>query len=1410
MNPAITLPRNPDTTIVGSVEVQNPPRNTEPHEPDATQQPEVESSSERLGETVLTSVELNHLASIENSQSGLPPRIGRFEIRKRLGAGAFGEVFLGYDAQLNRQVAIKCPKGALSERVIQNFLAEAQRLAQLQHPGIVVIFDAGRELDQCFIVTEYLEGQPLSDRAQGRPSDWMKGVEIISHLATALGHAHSRGIMHRDIKPANIMMTVDGRVVLMDFGLAVNDLETTRGEIAGTPSYMSPEQILGESHRIDGRTDIFALGVILYELLTGRLPFRSSSRDELFRKILNDAPQPIRQLNPAVSPAIDAICMKALSKDLDGRYTTAYDFAELLQQAIAFKATDAALQPQPITAKISQPDGSVPTQDKHPDSSLGSESMQTRRLKNAQFRHVTLISFGFDVSPRGLDTEEQHAISEVFSSTIEELSQDLGGCVHTSSGHEIEICFGFPQAWEDSVSRAIHCGMKLLKLAEQQRTLPRCDEIVIAIHTGQVVAEETVHGIKLTGETTQTLRRLLPAIEPGAVVVTESVHKSSRIYFQQESLGTVTVRGIAEPIALYRVLGEAPVTLNRVELVDPGNLTPLVGRDTELSILKDRWEQAAESMGQVVLLIGEAGLGKSRLIREIREYVVSNGETPDVIELRCSQYHQSAGLYPMIEHFSQLLQFDGNLSTDSRITMIERYLESLSLVSHRNTWMMASFLGIDASQLPAQDISPQKKRELTAAFLLDILRRRAELRPVLFIVEDLHWVDPTLVELLTVYVAEFEQKRALSIFTFRPEFETPWRSKQHQTQIALNRLTKRQIRDMMQKRMGRNQLPDIMVEQIVKRTDGIPLFIEEFSTLLMETSSLEGGSITESVISQAIPASLQDLLMARLDRMASDPEVIQLAAAIGREFSFAILAAASERSAEELQAELEKLVAAEVLFRKGAFPDASFIFKHALIQDSAYNSLLKKRRVRIHASIGAALEDHFPEIVNTQPELIAHHFTEAGDAQKAAAYWFKAGVKAQSASANIEAIRHLTQGLEILKSVEASPTRDQLELGFQLTLAPVLMAARGWSAPEVGTAIERARQLVATYGALKDKFFVMWGLWGWRLIRSELDIAAPIAAEIMQLADSSPEGTELLAEAHWVVGATAYYKGEFKSGLALLERGLALVNDEKQRAHSLLTGQRCSMMCRSHTALALWALGFPDRALQLASDNVRLGKEQNHPFSFAMALYFRRQILQLCGLHEQASQSIEEENTTCHENGFVFFEAHAILGRGDLLLRQGKTDEARKLIATGLEMQKATGGSLSMDRPMRNIAEAYLLAGYPDDAREWLNRGFELINIRNERGLESEFLRLRGQLALAAGDQQAAEADYRRAIEVSQRQQARSWELRAMMSFAGLKKIQGNPGEGRQMVESIYSVFTEGFDTADLVLAKVLLDDLDV
>ncbi len=1339
----------------------------------------------------------------EDACRPVPAWIGRFRVEKRLGSGAFGEVFLGHDPALDRKVAIKSPLGEQSEETIQRYLVEARNLAQLQHAGIVAVYDVGRDAERCFMVTEYLQGGPLASRlSQGR-MDWRTSVRIVAFVAEALAHAHSRGIMHRDIKPSNIMITPEGRCVLVDFGLAVDDFQVTPGERAGTPSYMSPEQVRGDSRRIDGRTDIYALGVVLYELLTGRRPFRSSSVESLYEKILKDAPQPARQLSPNIPQAVEEICLRALEKNIHDRFTTAGDMAAALLQTLGMSSGGSpALLSSDAFERVPVYTADVATESK------ALESSQSRRLRAAELRFVALLGIGFDVTQRLPDVEDQHACAERFASLVQGIAEKHGGSMCLANGFELEICFGFPISHEDSVARAVRCGLEIVRKTSGDNGLPRAEETFVAVHAGPAVAEESPQGVKVSGDVSVALRRLLGVLESRSVHVTEPAFALCRLDFEMSSLGEVRTRGLPKPVLVFRVVREAPATTNRVELVDPGNLTPLIGRDTELAMLKDRWEQAIEGQGQVVLLIGEAGLGKSRLIREIREFAADQQEAIEIIELRCSQSHQAASLHPLIDHLTRLLELDAQDDDERRLLAIERYLASLKLRSDQNVALLASLLGSAPPLVPSTGIPPQRVKELIAQLMLDMLRQRAERGPVLFIVEDLHWGDPTLIDLVATYVESFGQHRALGIFTFRPEFETPWRSKPHQTQIALSRLTRRQVRDMMRRRLGGVELREVIVDQIVERTDGIPLFIEEFTTLLAETDALSQANASDSQLNLVIPASLQGLLMARLDRLKSDPSVVQLASAIGREFSFALLAAASDKDPGVLEKELATLVDAAILFQKGKIPAASYIFKHALIQDSAYSSLLKKRRQQIHERIAETLEASFPEVANRQPELLAHHFTEAADVNRAVAYWLKAGKKAQAVSANVEAISHLRRGLNLLSMREPSHERDKLELAFQTTLVPILMAARGWSAPEVGQAIERARQLCGDIGSVTDQFFVLWGLWGWRLIRGDIDICEQIAEELLRFAESVPNAGDLRSEACWTVGCTAYYKGELTKGLGFLRQGLDLINPDLERIYALGTGQYCGVMCRTHIALALWQLGFPDQALQWADEAIRVAKPLNHPFSLAMANYFRRQILQFLGRDQEVAASVEDELHNCHKHGFAFYEVHALFGKGMLLLREGKIDEARPWIDQGWRMREGMGSLLSMDFPYRNLAEAFLAAGRHDDAELWLDRGSELVDKHGMKVYESEFLRLRGDLAAARGDESAAAGLYEQSLEAARRHQARSWELRSLISLAERRRGQPRAAEACSQLKACYDTFTEGLDTVALRRALTLLETL--
>ncbi|MFN0051532.1 MAG: protein kinase domain-containing protein [Planctomycetales bacterium] len=1359
-----------------------------------------------------------------------PATFGRYRVIAEAGQGGFGTVFVGHDETLDRPVAIKVPQEKRTATQAVEFIAEARRLAQLHHPGILAIHDFGEQDGRCYIVTEYLEGTSLKERLRHSRPGWQEAVELVARIADALAHAHMKSMIHRDLKPANIMITTDGRPVILDFGLALTDLEATgdRDLVAGTPPYMSPEQTRGQVSRIDGRSDIYSLAVVLYQLICGRVPFRANTLTELFEKIRHDEPQPMRQLNPDIPAALEEVCLKALSKKQHDRYTTASDFAAALRQITAPKpapeshAAGILLEETIATGDAAATADSSSQHTPRPNSQSVGGTSQSRRRREAERRQLTLLSLSFEVQPLeqggALDSDSQHELASEFAVWCRECITAFGGRDLPTSGQSVTACFGYPQAYEDAPQRAVRTALRFMQeLAEWNervaRSLGAAATTWAVVHTGDVVAEERGEedsgSISLVGDASTILARLELLVPAGAVTITAATRRLVAGFFETEPAGSQQIRGVSAPVELFRVTKAAP-SRNRVELTDPGNLTPLVGRDTELSILKDRWEQTQEGLGQVVLLIGDAGLGKSRLIREIREHVDREdfGERPAVIEFRCSAYHQNTGLFPATEYLNRLLDFDNTPDPPLRLKKLTGALAELDLDSAQNVALLTALLTVPLGpdQAPL-DLSPQKQRELTHNLLHVWLARLAQQRPVLFIVEDLHWVDPSTLEFLGRHVEQFESGRLLSVLTFRPEFETPWKSKPHQTQLALNRLTRRQIAEIMKRRTSRRDIPDVLVDQIVARTDGVPLFIEEFTNLIMESGVLDRpANLSESVVLSGIPASLQDLLVARLERMASNPEVAQLASAIGREFTFHLLSAVCELPAEELAVELEKLVRAELLFQKGTIPDASFIFKHALIQDSAYHSLVKKRRQQFHLRIAEVLERQFPEVAATQPELLAQHFSEAGAIERGVDYWARAGQRSQSLSAHREAINQFQKGLDLLLQTPPSAQRDRIELGVQLALSASLMAARGYSAPEVEGVLTRARTLCEQLGDSVSRFYTLWGMWAWRFIREDLDQCHGLAQELVAMAQVADDRGQL-AEAHFAPACSSFYLGQFADAATHGLAGFACWEEEPSLLHARFTGQNAGVGLLCYAALPKWYLGFPDQALRLGREAVSLLERLNHPLTSALGIYNCTFLLLQCRLTEEARAMAQREIALSTQQGFPFWNGMGALALGAACLQAGECERAVELLSRGLTEVQATGARVTIAHYYGCLAEALWRIDRREPARETLTQGFAHIQSTNSRFAESELLALQAEFEWDASPA-AAEGRFQEALAVARRQGARSLELRIILRMIRLRLNAGTPGDSPRLLADCLGWFQEGLKTPELVSARALLTSL--
>ncbi len=937
--------------------------------------------------------------------------LGRYQMRRALGAGGFGSVFLSHDTQLDRPVAIKILRAgsaqlqAEGERALQ----EARRLARLRHPGIVMVYDVGVQEGQVFIVSDYLDGPDLDHWLRDNRPPWPEAARIAAAVADALAHAHAQFVVHRDVKPANILLTADRAPVLVDFGLALDEAQAggrEKGIISGTPYYMSPEQVAGMAHRIDGRTDIYSLGVVLYQMLTGHVPFRATDSTELMRQVRDDEPQPPRQLVSDIPPELERACLKALAKRQQDRYTTAADFASDLRSVLTMAAEGQTPRQTPVAPSRAAPGAAPPLA---PPPQTVTPPSSRRRSREAERRQVTVLVCGCDLfESEGylqLDTEDQAEVLRAFQQVSEEAVRQLDGTIVQCNEQGLLACFGYPVAYEDSALRAVRTGLGLLEnlkgFGERLRRRYKSElSPWVGLHTGPSVVEAKENVVSLMGEARNLAIRLEDVAAPGQVVCTEATHRLVRSQFQCVSLGPRKIKGVAQSVELFGVqgIGEAR---SPIEAVGHAGLTPLTGRDHEVGLLKERWEQVQEGMGQVVLLIGEPGLGKSRLVYTMREHVLGQmveGEVDaPVIEWRCSPHYQNTSLYPAIDFYERGLGFGREEPPQDRFDRLLHRLEQYGLARPETLPLWASLLSLPTPErFPPLSLSPVRQREETFRAILEWLHVRAARKPVLFVVEDLHWVDASTLEFLEQFLTAGLHDRILTVLTFRPEFQTPWPVVAHQTSLALNRLTRRQVGDLMRKKAS-SELSETVIEQVYGRTGGVPLFVEEFTKMVQESGAQAAGEGSEgrpTLLGREIPATLQDLVMARLDRMEDERELAQLAATLGREFSYELLAAVMTVDEPTLQVELAKLVQLEILNPKGHPPCCSYIFKHALLEDALYNSLVKGKRQQFHRRVAEVLEAQFPQTVEPRPELLAHHFTEAGLAEKGVGYWLKAGLRA--------------------------------------------------------------------------------------------------------------------------------------------------------------------------------------------------------------------------------------------------------------------------------------------------------------------------------------------------------------------------------------------------------------------------------
>jgi predicted ATPase len=914
------------------------------------------------------------------------------------------------------------------------------------------------------------------------------------------------------------------------------------------------------------------------------------------------------------------------------------------------------------------------------------------------------------------------------------------------------------------------------------------------------------------GETPNIAARIQGLAEPNTIAISAATYRLVQGFFDCQNLGAQALRGVTESVRVYRILSESGAT-SRLEVAQPRGFTPLVGRESEVTLLLERWEQAKAGHGQVMLLSGEAGIGKSRLVQTLKDQVANEPHTR--WECRNSPYYQNTALYPLTDLFHRTLQWQHDEPFDAKLGKLEQTLSQYRLPLEETVPLFAPLLALPLPEhhYPPLHLSPQRQRQKTLETIVAILQEHAEQHPVLLIVEDLHWTDPSTLELLNLLINQTPTASLLTVLTCRPHFQPSWHHRSYITEMTLNHLSHVQVEQIVTGMTDGKILPQDVLAQVVEKTDGVPLFVEEITKAILESGYLKETDghydLIGSFSTFAIPTTLQDSLMARLDRLVSAKGIAQLAAVIGRQFPYDLLQAVSQLDEAMLQYGLGRLVEAEIVYQRGLPPQAHYFFKHALIRDAAYESLLKRTRQHYHQRIAEVLETQFPETAEAQPELLAHHYTEAGLTEQAVHYWHHAGQRASERSAHVEAITHLRQGLALLQTLPETPERLQRKVDLHIALGASLIATQGQAAPEVQQTYTRARHLCQNLDDPHQLFPVLRGLWLYYTVRAELQTAHALGEQLLTLAQQVQDPA-MLMESHRASGNTLLWLGAVAAAHTHLAQGIAFYDAQQHRASAFLYGDDAGVICRNFGAWALWSLGYPDQGLAQSQEAVILAQQSTHSYSLAHTLssaaishQFRREVR---FTQERAEAAI----SLATERGFPHWMAFGAVLRGWALAQQGQAQEGIAQIEQGLRAYRATGAEISRLYFLALLAEAHGTMGQLEAGLTVLNEALTLANTTGARWHEPELHRLKGELLLqqSSSNQTEAESCFHQAIAIAQNQQAKSLELRATTSLARLWQQQGKCQEARDLLAPVYDWFTEGFDTADLQDAKTLLDEL--
>jgi predicted ATPase len=920
----------------------------------------------------------------------------------------------------------------------------------------------------------------------------------------------------------------------------------------------------------------------------------------------------------------------------------------------------------------------------------------------------------------------------------------------------------------------------------------------------------------IVGETPNLAARLQGVAEPNSVVIAESTRKLIGNLFELEYLGAQELKGIVGLVRAWVALRPSAVE-SRFDAFHASGLTELVGREEEFDILLRRWLKAKTGEGQVVLLSGEPGIGKSRLTAAIMERVASEPHTR--LRYFCSPQHTDSAFYPIIAQMERAASFAHDDTAEAKLDKLDALLRPTA-TAPQDTALLAELLSLpNDGRYPALGLEPQRRRQRIFEVLTEQVEALSRQSPVLMIFEDAHWTDPTSLEALSRMLERVRSLPILLLVTFRPEFQAPWVGRPNVTTLILNRLAERDIRALVGALVGNKPLPASIREDIIERTDGIPLFVEEMTKAVLEAGAEKPAADVAAAIPSppaAVPPSLHASLMARLDRLGSAKEMAQVGAAIGREFSHVLLAAVAGKSERELETALRRLIEAGLLFRQGVPPQASYLFKHALIQDAAYGTLLREPRRALHARIAETLEDEFADIAETQPELLARHCAEAGLTEKAAALWGRAGQRSLERSALVEAIEQLRRALGQIAILPSTPALRHEEIKLQVALLTPLIHIKGYAAPETKAVAEQAHLLIQRAQAIGEtpedpllSFSVLYSFWVLNYIAFNGESARRLAAQFLEQAEKQGASGPLMI-ADRVMGISLLSTGEMTRAKAHFDHAMAIYDPAVHRKLAMRFGQDNRVAVLSYRSWAHWFLGYPRAAVADSDQALSEAREIGQAATMMYALTHASLIHIFRGNYTTAQANADELLALANDKNTAFWKSQAVSLCGQISGLTGKPEIAIEMTSAGVAAYRLTGSTVWVSLCLTSLARAYADLGRLDDAWRSIGESISAIKGSMERWWEAEAHRVAGEIALRSAEPDAARAQtyFESALETARTQQAKSWELRAAMSMARLWRDQGKVQQARELLAPVYGWFTEGFDTRDLKEAKALLEEL--